>query len=150
MTDDPNANRPHAPADLPETTPEPPTALDTDEHVPVAPPADSPPPAAGDTTPAPVVNAGQAAPFGPGRCPRCGSSDLGMGKLFTYSSTFRPAFYKPSRLGLFRLKNMLRPLRAMAEVEALACRRCGMLIFQVDTDRLAHIERRSGDISKKK
>ena len=76
---------------------------------------------------------------GPGHCPRCGGTDFATGALLTYSGKFRPAYYKPGRLSRFRLNNLLRPFRALAEVEALACRTCGLIIFQVDPTRLARI-----------
>lgn len=89
------------------------------------------------------VSAAQPAPqhFGAGVCPRCGSRDLSKGALLTYGTRFRPAYYKPARLSLFRLHNMLRPFRRLVEVEAQACRSCGLVLFQIDPARLAKIDK---------
>jgi len=79
-------------------------------------------------------------PYGPGRCPRCGGENLTRGLLLTYDTRFHPAYYKPGRLSFFRLNSLLRPFKRLAQVEALACRQCGMVLFQVDPDQLNRIE----------
>lgn len=81
----------------------------------------------------------------PGTCPRCGSTDLGKGSIISYGTKFRPVYLRPSKLSFFRLHNMLRAFRGVTEVEAQVCRRCGYLMLQVDTEKLAEIERLSGD-----
>jgi hypothetical protein len=91
--------------------------------------------------PAPMPPGGpRPQPYGPGRCPRCGGEDLTRGLLLTYDSRFRPAYYKPGRLSFFRLNSLLRPFKRLAQVEALACRQCGMVLFQVDPAQLNRIE----------
>ncbi len=91
----------------------------------------------------PVAPVAKPAPqhFGAGVCPRCGSQDFSKGALLTYGTRFRPAYYKPARLSLFRLHNMLRPFRRLVEVEAQACRSCGLVLFQIDPARLAKIDK---------
>ena len=84
-------------------------------------------------------------PAGVGVCPRCGGADFGKGGLVTYGTRFRPAYYRPSRFSLRRLHNALFPFRNLVEVEAQVCRACGLVLLQVDTERLEQIERRSGD-----
>jgi hypothetical protein len=88
------------------------------------------------------ASSAQPQPFGPDHCPRCGGQDFVSGQLLSYGGRFRPAYYKPRRLSFFRLNNLLRPFRALAEVEALVCRTCGLVLCQVDTERLARIEPR--------
>lgn len=127
-----------------DASPLPPAPLEPPEFAQAGPEMPVPPPAQEATRPA-----GPAAlaptPFGAGRCPRCGGTDFGKGSLFTYGTRFRPAYYKPARLSLFWLHTLLRPFRALIEVEAQACRRCGLLLLQVDTAQLERLERRSGD-----
>lgn len=85
-------------------------------------------------------------PFGQGVCPRCGGQTFGSGQLVTESSIdFKPAYYKPARFSLRRLRNALRPKRRLVPIEAQVCRTCGLIQFQVDVDRLEEVERRTGD-----
>ena len=88
------------------------------------------------------VGSGRPQPFGPDCCPRCGGQDFASGQLLTYGGRFRPAYYKPRRLSFFRLNNLLRPFRALAEVEAQVCRSCGLVLCQVEPERLARLEAR--------
>jgi len=137
---------PGEPAGMPESAPPglPPSA-------PTVMPVTPPPPAQAVVPPAPVempafAEAGAPQPFGPGTCPRCGNQAFGSGQLVTYSGTdFRPGFYKPARFSLRRLRNALRPFRRLVQVEAQVCRTCGLVLFQVDVDRLEQAERRTGD-----
>lgn len=104
--------------------------------------AESPSPAA---PPQPTISpqrAAQPVPFGAGTCPRCGGTDFGDGELITYGSRFRPAFFMPGRLSIRRLHWLGRPFRKLAKVEAQVCRECGLVMFQVDTERLRRIEGR--------
>lgn len=81
-----------------------------------------------------------------GACARCGGTDFGQGTLVGYDglTKFRPAHFKPAGLSFFRLHNALRPRRKLAEVEAQVCRGCGLVIFQVDVEKLAKVEGRDG------
>lgn len=78
-------------------------------------------------------------------CARCGSTNLGSGALLTYGDRFRPAYYRPSRLSIRRLHNLLRPFRAVVEVQAKVCRECGLLALQVNPQKLKQIEKQSGE-----
>ncbi len=109
---------------------------------PALPEADAPP--APQSIPAPAAS--ERTHFGAGHCPRCGGTDFGKGTLINYGDRFRPAYYKPSRLSFRRLHNLFRPFRRVSEVEAQVCRNCGMVMLQVDIDRLRDVEERSGDL----
>ncbi len=79
------------------------------------------------------------------KCARCGSTDLGSGSLLTYGDRFRPAYYRPSRLSIRRLHSLLRPFRAVTEVQAQVCRECGLLTLQVNPEKLKQVEQQSGE-----
>lgn len=131
---------PPPPPEMPEPMPEEPVlwpAEAAEATAPAQPTAPMPVP----PQPAPMPPGGpRPQPYGPGRCPRCGGEELTRGLLLTYDSRFRPAYYKPGRLSFFRLNSLLRPFKRLAQVEALACRQCGMVLFQVDPDQLNRIE----------
>jgi len=78
-------------------------------------------------------------------CPRCGYADFGAGTVIAYNGGFHPAYFKPARLTFRHLSWMWRPFRAIVELEAQVCRQCGLVMLQVNTDRLRQVEKRSGD-----
>ncbi len=133
---------PPPPLEMPEDMPEEPVLQPSEAIEATAPAQPTAPLPAVASQPAPVQPVSQARPlpYGPGRCPRCGGEDLTRGLLLTYDTRFRPAYYKPGRLSFFRLNSLLRPFKRLAQVEALACRQCGMVLFQVDPDQLNRIE----------
>jgi len=77
-------------------------------------------------------------------CPRCGSDDLASGYLVDYGEKFQNVFLAPRLLRLRKLRNMLRPFRNLVKVDADVCRRCGMVILEVNTDDFADAEERFG------
>lgn len=95
----------------------------------------------------PHAPAGEDQAAQPGSCPRCGATDFGQGTLVGYDgqTKYRPAQFKPAGLSFFRLHNALRPRRKLAQVEAQVCRRCGLVMFQVNVDKLAKVEGRGGE-----
>jgi hypothetical protein len=142
---DPEPADPHvppAPLDEPDFARQPAAPIESSPiPAPVPPPVMVPPPA----VPAAAMPSPQdAQPFGAGVCARCGSHDFGSGQVIAYSSKFRPAYFKPARRSFFSLHNLLRPFRAVVELEAQVCRSCGLVMLQVDVDQLTKVEKRAG------
>lgn len=95
--------------------------------------------------PAPLADSAAAPHFRTDLCPRCGYADFGAGTVITYNGGFHPAYFKPARLTFRRLSWLWRPFRAIVELEAQVCRQCGLVMLQVNTDKLRHVEKQSGD-----
>ncbi len=130
------------PADAPGRTVEAPDLLATpglDQPLPLPeqPTLPEEPPALTDSVAAPH--------FRTDLCPRCGYADFGAGTVITYNGGFHPAYFKPARLTFRRLSWLWRPFRAIVELEAQVCRQCGLVMLQVNTDKLRQVEKRSGD-----
>lgn len=76
-------------------------------------------------------------------CVRCGSRNLTRGMIVDYGEKFEQVRFAPRRLSLAWLNSLfnLRPWRALARLDAVACRDCGAVLLTVDPAELRRAER---------
>jgi len=78
------------------------------------------------------------------RCVRCGSTHLAQGYIVDYGERFEQVHFAPKRVKLGWLNSLLalRPWRALAKLDAVACRDCGAVLLTVRPDELRRAEHR--------
>jgi hypothetical protein len=80
------------------------------------------------------------------QCPRCGSPDMASAYLVESGDNFKWQNLKlaPRALKLPKIRRMLRPNQQLVGVSAQVCRKCGLVMPEVDPDEFAEAERKYG------